>query len=394
MLDQVEFQRARRISGLEISEIVQLSERAAALRAAGRDVVALSTGEPDFPTPAHVVEAAHQAALAGQTRYPATLGTPDLRDAIAAERGVARANVMVSTGAKQVLANAMLATLDPGDEVIIPTPYWTSYSDIVRLAGGLPKLVTCPMAQGFKLTPKQLEQAITPQSRWLMLNAPSNPSGAIYSAGELRALAEVLARHPRLMVLVDEIYRHLSFSEFTSFTEIAPELADRVLIVDGVSKAYAMTGWRIGWGIGPAEMIRAMGAVQGQVTSGACSISQAAALAALTGDQSLLAERRTILRARRDRVVGALNSIPGVNCPTPDGAFYVFPDVSAAVARLGLADEAELTTRLLDRAGVAIVPGRAFGLPGHARLSFAYAEAEIEDGLNRISEMLKRKPKI
>ena len=263
------FRRAQRVAALEISEIVQLSERASALRAEGRDVISLSAGEPDFPTPPDVVEAAHRAALAGQTRYPATLGTPALRDAIADRRWVSRPEVIVSTGAKQVIANAMLATLDPGEEVIMPAPYWTSYSDIVRLAGGAPVVVTCPMSEEFKITPERLDAAITPATRWVMLNSPSNPSGAIYAPEELNALARVLERHPGILILVDEIYAHLNYVPFTSFRETVPDLASRTLIVDGVSKAYSMTGWRIGWGVGPAELITAMGAVQGQVTSGA-----------------------------------------------------------------------------------------------------------------------------
>ncbi|NIA69663.1 pyridoxal phosphate-dependent aminotransferase [Pelagibius litoralis] len=383
------FRRASRIASLEISEIVQLTEHAAALRAEGRDVIALSTGEPDFPTPAHVIQAAHAAALAGKTRYPATAGTPELRDAIAQRNGVTRAEVIVSTGAKQVLANAMLASLDEGDEVIVPAPYWTSYSDIVAMAGGTPVVVPCSMAQSFKITPASLRAAITPKTRWIMLNSPSNPSGAIYSAGEQRALADVLAKHPHVLILVDEIYEHLSYVPFSSFKSAAPELAERILIVNGVSKAYSMTGWRIGWGVGPAAMIRAMGAVQGQVTSGACSVSQAAALAALQGDESLLESRRETLHARRDKVVAALNAVPGIRCPTPDGAFYVFPDVTGAMQRGGYANDADFCAGLLDRAGLAIVPGRAFGLPGHVRLSFAYSEAELDAGLSRIAEILK-----
>ncbi|WP_449041200.1 pyridoxal phosphate-dependent aminotransferase [Paracoccus sp. (in: a-proteobacteria)] len=382
------FIRAPRIANLEISEIVQLTETAAVLKAQGHDIVALSTGEPDFPTPPHVIEAAHQAALAGKTRYPATVGTAELRAAIAAVNGVSPAEVIVSTGAKQVLANAMLASLADGDEVIIPAPYWTSYSDIVALAGGRPVVLPCPMAQGFKLTPEALEAAITPRTRWLMLNSPSNPSGAIYSAAEIRALAEVLARHERVWVLSDEIYEHLSYVPFTRFRDAAPELADRTLVVNGVSKAYSMTGWRIGWGVGPAALIKAMGAVQGQITSGASSISQAAALAALTGDQALLDMRRDAMRARRDRVVSGLNAMPGVACPEPEGAFYAFPDLSQAIAQGGFGSDAALCAWLLDQAGVAIVPGRAFGLPGHARLSFAYAERDLEEGLGRIHAAL------
>jgi len=383
-----EFIRASRIADLEISEIVQLSEKAAALKAAGRDVIALSTGEPDFPTPAHVIEAAHQAALAGKTRYPATLGTPELRAAIAAANAVQPAEVIVSTGAKQVLANAMLASLNPGDEVIMPAPFWTSYSDIVLMAGGRPVVIRCPMATGFKLSPAALEAAITPRTRWLMLNSPSNPSGAIYSADEIKALAQILARHPQVWLLSDEIYDHLSYVPFTPFRQAAPELADRTLVVNGVSKAYAMTGWRIGWGVGPAALIKAMGAVQGQVTSGACSIAQAAALAALTGDQSLLETRRAAMKARRDQVVAGLNAMPGVTCPVPDGAFYVFPDMTAAIAQGGFDSDAALCGWLLENAGVAIVPGRAFGLPGHARLSFAYANKDLESGIARIHAAL------
>ncbi|WP_374436419.1 pyridoxal phosphate-dependent aminotransferase [Tabrizicola sp.] len=383
------FTRADRIRGLEVSEIVQISEEAATLRAAGRDVVSLSTGEPDFPTPSHVIEAAHQAALAGQTRYTANSGTPALRAAIAVQAGTTAAEVIVSTGAKQVIANAMLATLNPGDEVVMPAPFWTSYADIVSMAGGRPVVVPCPMETGFKLSPSALKAALTPRTRWLMLNSPSNPSGAVYSAAELRALAEVLARHPQVWILSDEIYRHLAYVPFTPFTEAAPELRDRTLIVDGVSKAYAMTGWRIGWGIGPKALIGAMGTVQGQVTSGASSVSQAAALAALTGDQSLLATRRADWQVRRDRVVHALNAIPGIDCPSPDGAFYVFPRITAAMEATGHATDADFCRWLLHDHGVALVPGRAFGLPGHLRLSFAYSQADLDKGLARIAAALE-----
>lgn len=383
------FTRADRIRGLDVSEIVQISELAAALRAAGRDVVSLSTGEPDFPTPAPVIDAAHQAARQGQTRYTANSGTAPLRAAIAAQAGVTAAEVIVSTGAKQVIANAMLATLNPGDEVVMPAPFWTSYADIVSMAGGRPVVVPCPMETGFKLSPSALEAALTPRIRWLMLNSPSNPSGAVYSAAELRALAEVLARYPDVWVLSDEIYRHLTFVPFTPFTEAAPDLRDRTLIVDGVSKAYAMTGWRIGWGIGPTALIAAMGTVQGQVTSGASSVSQAAALAALTGDQSLLSTRREDWRNRRDRVVASLNAIPGIDCPTPDGAFYVFPRITAAMAATGRATDADFCRWLLQDHGVALVPGRAFGLPGHLRLSFAYSDADLDKGLSRIAAALE-----
>lgn len=382
----VEFRRAARISSLDISEIVRVSEQVAAMRAKGEDVIALSTGEPDFPTPDHVIEAAHAAARAGKTRYPATAGTPELRAAIAERAEAEPAQVIVSTGAKQVLANAMLATLDPGDEVIVPAPYWTTYTDMVTMAGGVPVTVACDMEAGFKLSPEALERAITPRTRWLMLNSPSNPCGALYSAEELRGLAEVLTRHPGVWIIADEIYQYLSYAPFTSFMAAAPELAGRTLVVNGVSKAWSMTGWRIGWGIGPAELISAMAAVQGQITSGACSISQAAALAALTGGTDLIEERRGILLARRDRVVARLAAIEGFQCPVPDGAFYVFPNVEGAMARGGFASDAAFCNWLLAEAGVAIVPGRAFGLSGHARISFAYGDADLNEGLGRIAQ--------
>lgn len=382
------FHRAKRIAAIEVSEIARLTEAAAEMRAKGIDVVALSTGEPDFATPAHVIEAAHAAALQGQTRYPATRGTAPLRAAIAEVAGADPAEVIVSTGAKQVLANAMLASLDPGDEVIIPAPYWTSYPDIVAMAGGRPVAVACPMAQGFKLTPEALAAAITPRTRWLVLNTPSNPSGALYSEAELGALAEVLGQHPDIMVLADEIYAHLAYTAFRSFRDVAPALRDRVLIVNGVSKAYAMTGWRIGWGIGPRPLIDAMTAVQGQITSGASSISQAAALAALTGPQDLLAERLAVLRDRRDGVVARLAAMPGVRCPVPDGAFYVFPNVEDAMARLGFDTDGAFCAALLEHRQLAVVPGSAFGLPGHLRLSFAYSTEDLDRGLSRIAEFL------
>ncbi|MEX5566044.1 pyridoxal phosphate-dependent aminotransferase [Pseudophaeobacter sp. 1A16562] len=382
-----EFRRAKRIASVEISEIVRLSEQAAAKRAAGRDVIALSTGEPDFPTPRHVVEAAHRAALAGQTRYTATAGTPELRDVVAARAGVARGEVLISTGAKQVLANAMLATLDPGDEVIIPAPFWSSYVDIVTMAGGCAITVPCPMSAGFKLSPEALEQAISSKTRWLMLNSPSNPTGAVYSADELRALAEVLARYPHVWVISDEIYEHLNYVPVVSFRQAVPEMQGRTLIVNGVSKAWSMTGWRIGWGIGPKDLISAMTAVQGQVTSGTCSVSQAAALAALTEEDRHLQLRRAAFLARRDRLVDGLNRIVGIECPTPDGAFYVFPSIVGLMERGNFASDAAFCTWLLNEVGVAIVPGRAFGLDGHARISFAYSDDELAVGLERISEV-------
>ena len=374
-----EFQRAGRLEGIELSEIVQISEHAARLRAQGVDVIALSTGEPDFPTPPHVVDAAHRAALEGQTRYPATAGTPALRAAIAGQAGVEPANVIVSTGAKQVLSAAFMATLNPGDEVITTAPFWTSYADMVKLAGGVPVVLDCPVSQDFKLTPEQLENAITTQTRWLLLNTPSNPTGAVYSEAELQALGKVLENHPQVWVISDEIYQHLTYVPFTPFVQAVPALTNRTLIVNGVSKAYSMTGWRIGWGIGPAPLIKAMVAVQGQITSGACSIAQAAALEAITGPHELLAERRSEMQTRRDLVVDGLNQA-GLICATPDGAFYVFPKTPVQMPV-----DHEFCRYLLDEAGVALVPGRAFGMPGHLRLSFAYATDSLTEGLARIT---------
>lgn len=378
------------MAGLEISEIVQIAEKAAGLKKAGKSVVSLATGEPDFPTPPHVIEAAHQAALAGQTKYTPTLGTAELRAAVARDAGADLGEVIISTGAKQVIANAMLATLDAADEVLMPAPYWTSYSDIVAMAGGVARVLACGMEDGFRLTPTRLEAALTPATRWVMFNAPSNPSGAIYSGDEIRALAEVLRRHPQVMILADEIYEHLNFVPFQRFADAAPDLKPRLLTVNGASKAWSMTGWRIGWGIGPKALIGAMGSVQGQITSGACSVAQAAALAALTGDRALIDERRAALRARRDRVVAGLNAVPGFDCPSPDGAFYAFPRVTGAMAALGFATDAALCDWLLDSAGVAIVPGRAFGLPGHARLSFAYADRDLDEGIARIKAAVEK----
>ncbi len=391
------FIRSDRISRIALSEIVQISEKAAHMKAQGHDVLALSTGEPDFPTPDHICHAAHLAMKMGQTRYTATAGTPALRAAIAGSATYADqpSEVIVSTGAKQVLANLFLATLNAGDQVIMPTPYWTSYSDIVDMSGGDSITVPCPADAGFKITPAQLDAAITPKTRWLLLNSPSNPTGALYSASELRALADVLMGHPHVWIASDEIYAHLSYIPFTSFRDAAPELADRTIIINGVSKAYSMTGWRIGWGIGPEPLIKAMIAVQGQVTSGACSIAQAAAVAALAGDQSQLSERLAIFRDRRDAIVTDLNAIGGISCPLPDGAFYVFPSCEGLINSrtpkgATINNDADFCAYALDAEGLAIVPGRAFGQPNHFRLSYAYSAADLKDGSARLARAVQR----
>jgi aspartate aminotransferase len=391
------FRRATRIADVELSEILQISEAAAAMKKAGRDVISLGTGEPDFPTPAAVTDAAYKAALAGETSYTATSGTLALRQAIAAD--YARVNgyspdtaeIIVSAGAKQVIFNAMFATLEPGDEVIIAAPYWTSYPDIIGVCGGTPVVIATTAVAGFAITADQLRAAITPKTRWLLLNSPGNPSGAVYSADQMQALAEVLRDNPHVGIISDEIYQHICYVPFTSFRGAAPDLAGRILTVNGVSKSYAMTGWRIGWGIAPRRLIKAMIAVQGQITSGASSVSQAAAVAALTGDQQLLAKRSDDFRARRDRVQAALNATGLIRCGSSDGAFYLFPDCTATFGKvtpagLRIESDADFCRALLDSQGVALVPGRAFGVPGHFRLSYAYSRTDLTKACTRIAQ--------
>lgn len=390
------FRRAARIATVELSEILQISEAAAAMKKAGRDVISLGTGEPDFPTPAPVIDASYHAAQAGQTTYTATVGTAELRTAIASDcervNGYrpALSEIIVCTGAKQVIFNAFFATLEPGEEVIIGAPYWTSYPDMVGVCGGQPVVIATKAEDGFAITADQLRAAITPRTRWLLLNSPGNPSGAVYSAAQLQALAEVLRDNPHVGIIADEIYQHICYVPFTSFRMVAPDLADRTLIVNGVSKSYAMTGWRIGWGIAPKRLIDAMVAVQGQITSGASSVSQAAALAALTGDQQLLAERNDDFRARRDMVQGALNATGLIRCGSADGAFYLFPDCTATFGKVTPAGvriekDADFCRALLETEGVALVPGRAFGVPGHFRLSYAYSRASLSEACKRIT---------
>ncbi|WP_347311906.1 pyridoxal phosphate-dependent aminotransferase [Defluviimonas sp. SAOS-178_SWC] len=390
------FRRSTRIDAVELSEILKISELADALKREGRAIITLGTGEPDFPTPAPVIEAAHLAALKGETTYTLTAGTIQLREAIAAacerESGYRPAigEIIVSTGAKQVLYNAFAATLDPGDEVLIVAPYWTSYPDIVTVCAGRSVILPTSAATGFRVTPEALRAAIGPKTRWLLLNSPSNPSGAVYSAEDLDALAEVLRDAPHVGIMVDEIYQHISYVPFRSFRAAAPDLADRTLIVNGVSKSYAMTGWRIGWGIGPKRLISAMIAVQSQITSGASSVSQAAAAAALSGDQQLLAEHCDDFRERRDMMVEALNATGLLSCPSADGAFYLFPDCTAALGKQTrdgrtIETDADFCEALLAAEGVALVPGRAFGTPGHLRLSYAYSRASLREAATRIA---------
>ncbi len=362
------------------------------LRAAGRDIISLGTGEPDFDTPAHIRAAAIDAIDSGQTRYTPIDGTAELKAAIqrkfANENGLTyeASDIVVTCGAKQALFNLCLALLGPGDEAIVPAPYWVSYPDMVRLAEAEPVVIETGIEQDFKVSPAQLEAAISDRTRLLFLNSPSNPTGACYSEAEIRDLGSVLARYPRVVIATDDIYEHIHWADdpFVTLAAVCPELKDRTVTVNGVSKAYAMTGWRIGYAAGPRELIAAMLTVQSQSTSNPCSISQAAAVAALTGDQECIAEMVAAYRARHDFVVPALNDIPGFACRSGEGTFYAFPKVADAVNALGFDSDVELAEFLLDRAEVAVVPGSAFGAPGYLRLSFACSMRALEESLERI----------
>lgn len=393
-----EFLAASRISAISVSEILQIGARARQMQAAGAPVIVLGAGEPDFDTPEHVKAAALAAMQRGDTKYTPLDGTPALKAAICRkferDSGLrfAGSQITVGTGAKQILYNAMMATLDPGDEVIIPTPYWTSYSDIVRIAGGVPVLVPCDDSAGFRLTAAQLRPAISPRTRWLMLNSPSNPSGAAYGEADYRPLLDVLLDAPHVWLMVDDIYEHIVYDDFRFVTPAAlePRLQARTLTVNGVSKAYAMTGWRIGYGAGPEALIRAMAVVQSQSTSNPCSISQAAAVAALDGPQDLLRDRAASFRTRRDLVVSRLNAIDGIDCRVPEGAFYAFAGCRGVIGRRTpdgrtIDSDRGFCGWLLEAAHVATVPGSAFGLSPYFRISYATSMAELEEALSRIA---------
>ena len=386
-----------RLNRIKPSPTIAMTTRAAELRAEGRDIIGLSAGEPDFDTPAHICVAAKAAIDAGHTRYTAVDGTLSLKRAIcdkfARENGLdyTPSQITVGTGGKQILFNALMATVNDGDEVIIPAPYWVSYPDMVRLAGGTPVIVECGQDQGFRLTPKALEAAITPRTRWLILNSPSNPSGAGYDLAAMQALTDVLLRHPQVWCLADDIYEHLVFDgfEFVTPAQVEPRLKDRILTMNGVSKAYAMTGWRIGYGAAPEPLIKAMAKLQSQSTSNPCSISQYAAEAALTGPQDYIAESRTVFQRRRDLVVAGLNACPGIDCPLPQGAFYVYPSIAGLIGRTSAAgaaitDDEAFANALLDETGVAVVFGAAFGLSPHFRISYATSDAQLAEAVSRI----------
>ena len=369
---------------------------AAELKAAGRDIISLGTGEPDFDTPGAIKDAAIAAIGAGATKYTPTDGTAELKAAV--QRKFARDNdlhfeaaqVVVSSGAKQCLFNLCMGLLGPGDEAIIPAPYWVSYPDMVLLAEAEPVIIKTGIDADFKISPEQLDAAITSNSRLFVLNSPSNPTGASYSEAELKALGEVLAPHPQIVIVSDDIYEPIHWADepFVSFASACPNLLDRTVTINGVSKAYAMTGWRIGYAAGPLELIQAMKTVQSQSTSCSCSVSQAAARAALDGDQSVVAEMAREYRARHDYLVAALNDIHGFECRPGQGTFYAFPRVSGAIERLGLADDTALTEHLINAANVVVVPGSAFGAEGYLRLSFACSQETLQQAVGRIKEVV------
>lgn len=385
------------LSRVAPSATVAISQKARVLAEEGRDIIALSAGEPDFDTPENVRNAAKLAIDAGKTRYTNVDGIAELKQAVAAKfrrdngLDVTAADCFVSSGGKQIIFNALMATLNPGDEVIVPVPYWVSYPEIVRLCGAEPVFAVADASTGFKLSPEVLEAAITPRTKWLILNTPSNPTGAAYSADELAGLAAVLVRHPHVHILTDDIYEALVYDgrSFATIAQVEPALQPRTLTMNGVSKSHAMTGWRIGYCTGPRPLLAAMTKLQGQSTTNPSSISQWASVEALNGPQDFLAEWRSVFQARRDLVVAGLNANTGLDCLTPEGAFYVFPSCQRLLGKTSaggtvLATDEDFVMALLDETGVALVHGTAFGLPGHFRLSYAASNAELEEAVRRI----------
>lgn len=381
------------------SATLAMTDRVIGLKREGKDIIGLSAGEPDFDTPDFVKDAAIAAIHAGQTKYTAVDGTAELKEAIAAkfkrdnDLDYAVGQISANSGGKHTLFNALVATVDPGDEVVIPAPYWVSYPDMVSFAGGTPVIVPAGANQLYKILPEQLEAAITPKTRWVMLNSPSNPTGAAYSGDELKALGEVLRRHPDVLIMTDDMYEHVWYAPtpFKTIAQVCPDLYERTLTVNGVSKAYSMTGWRIGFAGGPQWIIKAMAKLQSQSTSNPCSISQAAATAALNGDQSFLAGRNAAFRERRDLVVAMLNEAPGLHCPTPEGAFYVYPDAAGCIGKMTpqgkkIESDEDLITYFLETANVAAVHGTAFGLAPAFRVSYATSQAILKTACTRIQE--------
>lgn len=396
------FRSARRISAIGVSEILKIGATAARMKRAGRPVIVLGAGEPDFDTPDHVKAAAEAAIRAGQTKYTTLDGTVELKQAIAdkfrRENGLDYAldEITAGAGAKQVIHNAFMATLDPDDEVILGLPCWTSYIDMVLIAEGKPVSVVCREDNGFRLDARDLEAAITPRTRWLLLNSPSNPTGAAYSAEQLKPILDVLKRYPHVWLIADDIYEHLIYDDmpFVTAAQLAPELKARTLTVNGVSKAYAMTGWRVGYGGGPRELIAAMAVVQSQSTTNPCSVSQAAAVAALNGPQDLLIGRREAFQKRRDLVVAGLNAIDGITCRKPEGAFYVYASCAGLIGRRTpggetIDSDSTFCRYLLEQHDVAGVPGSCFGLAPFFRLSYAASEQDLREAIRRIANACK-----
>ncbi len=393
---------ASRLKDIAFAASAAMTIKARELRDAGHQVISLTLGEPDFATPPHAIEAGHQAALRGDTKYPPQDGTPALKQAV--QRKFKRDNgldyaldeIMISNGGKQVIMNALLATCDPGDEVLIPAPYWISYAEMAKLATATPVTINCPQNNGFKLRPEDLEAAITPKTKWLILNFPNNPTGAACSRAEMQALAEVMLRHPHVWVLTDDMYEHLVYDgfEFCTIAAVEPRLKDRVLTVNGVSKTYAMTGWRVGFGGGPKALIKAMVNMQSQVSSGVSTIGQAAAVAALDGPQDLIRERAAIYRERRDLVVGMLNEARGIVCHKPEGAFYVFPNIAGCLGRTTpggrrIATDTDFAMALLEEKYVATVQGAAYGMSPYLRISYATDTASLREACTRIQDFCR-----
>lgn len=388
---------ADRLSRIKPSPTIAVSTKAAELKAAGMDVIGLGAGEPDFDTPDHIKEAAKAAIDAGETKYTAVPGTPKLRQAICdklkRDNGLEYTpeQIQVACGGKQNIYNAMMATLNPGDEVIIPAPYWVSYPDITLLAEGTPVFVDCPVEKNFKLTPDALEAAITPKTKWLILNSPSNPTGAGYSRDEMKALTDVLLKHEHVWVMTDDMYEHIVYDDFEFVTpaQVEPKLYDRTLTLNGVSKAYCMTGWRVGYAAGPADVIKAMNKVQSQSTTHTSSVSQAAAVAALNGDHGFIAKNNAAFKGRRDLVVKMLNEAEGLTCPTPEGAFYVYPSCAGVIGKSTpdgkkIETDEDFVTYLLEAEGVAAVHGEAFGLSPYFRVSYATSTEALTEACTRI----------
>ena len=388
---------AESLSRIKPSPTLAVSQKARELKAAGRDIISLGAGEPDFDTPDNIKQAAIEAIRRGETKYTAVDGIAELKDAIIEkfrrDNGLeyTRPQIIVSSGGKQVLYNALMATINPGDEVIIPAPYWVSYPDMVLLAGGTPVFVEARLEDGFKLRPEALEEAITERTKWLIFNSPSNPTGAAYSAAELKALTEVLLKHPHVWVMSDDMYEHLVYDDFVFATpaQVEPELRERTLTVNGVSKAYSMTGWRIGYAGGPEQLVRAMAKLQSQSTSNPCSISQWAAVEALSGPQDFIAENNRVFSQRRDMVVEMLNAAEGVTCPTPQGAFYVYPSIAGCIGKSTpegrrIETDEDFVTALLEAEGVAAVHGAAFGGSPNFRVSYATSTEALREACTRI----------